>query len=126
MIVPSSTWARSYGNGRTAEGVRVNEGQDITRDRQNERLVLVAVADNSFTAQLLGDQLRDAGIACSIRNREGGAAIVGGISGTFEVFVLEGDVPLASHVLGAGATPEPLPPPQLPPPPRPKRRRWWR
>ncbi|MGD9892031.1 MAG: DUF2007 domain-containing protein [Dehalococcoidia bacterium] len=105
----------------------MNEGQDSIRDRQNERLVLVAVADNTFTAQLLGDQLRDAGIGCSIRNREGGAAIVGGISGTFEVFVLEGDAALASDILGAGATPKSLPSPQLPPPPsRPKRRRWWR
>lgn len=104
----------------------MEERHDISRDRQHERLVLVAVADNTFTAQLLGDQLRDAGIASSIRNREGGASIVGGIGGTFEVFVLEGDVALASHVLGAERLPGSLPPPRLSPPPKPKRRRWWR
>ncbi len=104
----------------------MEERQDIPRDRQHERLVLVAVADNTFTAQLLGDQLRDAGIASSIRNREGGASFVGGIGGTFEVFVLEGDATLASHVLGAERMPESLPPPRRPPPPNQTRRRWWR
>jgi hypothetical protein len=89
----------------------MSERQDMTRDRQNERLVLVAVADNSFTAQLLHDQLRDAGIACSVRNREGGAGIIGGVSGTFEVFVLEGDAAMASQVLGDDSTTESLPPP---------------
>ena len=100
--------------------------QRRARDRERERLVLVAVADNMFTAQLLRDQLRDAGIACSVRNREGGAGIVGGITGTFEVFVLEGDAPLAEAVLAGDPPPEALPPPRLPPPPRQKRRRWWR
>lgn len=96
------------------------------RDRGRERLVLVAVADNMFTVQLLRDQLRDAGIACSVRNREGGAGIIGGISGTFEVSVLEGDAPLAEAVLGGDPPQEALPPPHLPPSPRQKRRRWWR
>lgn len=96
------------------------------RDRSRERLRLVAVADNAFTAQLLHDQLRDAGIACSLRNREGGAGIIGGVGGTFEVFVLEGDAALAGRVLGGDPPPEPLPPPQLPASPRTRRRRWWR
>lgn len=96
------------------------------RDRRRERLVLVAVADNTFTAQLLRDQLRDAGIASSVRNREGGAAIVGGITGTFEIFVLEGDADLAARVIGGDPTPEPLSPPALPPAPERRRRRWWR
>jgi len=98
-----------------------------SRDRRSERLTLVAVADNVFTAELLRDQLCQAGIPCTMRNREGGAGIVGGITGTFEIHVLEGDAGLATTILGDGAPPEPLPPPPLPPPPtRRKRRRWWR
>ena len=95
------------------------------RDRRRERLVQVAVADNTFTAEFLKQQLREAGIHSLVRNREGGSAVIGAIGGTFEVLVLEGDADLASNVLG-GAPPEPLPPPALPAPRRPRRRRWWR
>ncbi|MGH2602745.1 MAG: putative signal transducing protein [Dehalococcoidia bacterium] len=99
-----------------------------TRDRRSEQLTLVAVTDNVFTAELLRDQLRQGGIPCTMRNREGGAGIVGGITGTFEIHVLEGDAGLAATILGDGTSPEPLPPPPLPPPApaRRKRRRWWR
>jgi hypothetical protein len=97
------------------------------RDRKRERLVLVAVADNVLTAELLRDQLREAGVPSTMRNREGGAVIVGGLGGTFEISVLEGDADLASAVIGGGSPPDALPPPTLPGPrPRPKRRRWWR
>jgi Putative prokaryotic signal transducing protein len=95
-----------------------------SRDRRRERLVRVAVADNTFTAEFLKQQLREAGIRSLVRNREGGSGVVGAIGGTFEVFVLEGDADLASHVLG-GPPPEPLAPPALPAPKR-VRRRWWR
>jgi hypothetical protein len=96
------------------------------RDRQRERLVRVAVADNLFTAEFLRGRLREAGIPCTMRNREGGAAIVGGIGGTFELSVLEGDADLAAAVIGDGPQPEALPPPPLPAPrPTTRRRRWW-
>lgn len=99
----------------------------MERDRRRERLVKVAVADNTFTAEMLKDQLREAGIPSVTRNREGGVGVLAGFAGTFEVFVLEGDADLASAVLGGGPAPEPLPPPSLPSPRvRPKRRRWWR
>ena len=99
----------------------------MQRDRRRERLVKVAVADNTFTAEMLKDQLLEAGIPSIARNREGGVGVIAGFAGTFEVFVLEGDADLASAVLGGGRVPEPLPPPALPAPPaRPKRRRWWR
>ncbi len=94
------------------------------RDRRRERLVRVAVADNTFTAEFLKQQLREAGIRSLVRNREGGSGVVSAIGGTFEVFVLEGDADLASNVLGG--PPEPLPPPALPAPKRVRRRRWWR
>src|SRR3712207_4053411 len=97
------------------------------RDRRRERLVRVAVADNAFTAEFLRGWLREAGIPCTLRNREGGAAVVGGIGGTFELSVLEGDADLAAAVIGAGNPPEPLPPPPLPAPRSTiRRRRWWR
>jgi len=97
------------------------------RDRKRERLVLVAVADNVLTAELLRDQLREAGVPSTMRNREGGAVIVGGLGGTFEISVLEGDADLASAVIGGDRPPDALPSPTLPGPrPRPKRRRWWR
>lgn len=94
------------------------------RDRRRERLVRVAVAGNMFTAELLKQQLREAGIRSLVRNREGGSGVIGGIAGTFEVFVLEGDTDLAAAVLG-GPPPEPLPPPALAAPKRARRRRWW-
>ena len=100
--------------------------QDQRRDRRRERLVRVAVADNTFTGQMLRDQLQEAGIPSLLRNREGGVGVIAGPGGTFELFVLEGDADLASAVLGGGSPPEPLPPPQLPPRPQRKRRRWWR
>jgi hypothetical protein len=97
------------------------------RDRRRERLVRVAVADNMFTAEFLRDRLKEAGIPSTMRNREGGAAVVGGIAGTFELFVLEGDADLAAAVIGDGTPPESLPPPSLPAArPRTRRRRWWR
>jgi hypothetical protein len=97
------------------------------RDRRRERLVRVAVADNLFTAEFLRGQLEEAGIPCTMRNREGGAAVVGGIGGTFELFVLEGDADLATAVIGDGTPPEVLPPPTLPAGRRrTRRRRWWR
>jgi hypothetical protein len=96
------------------------------RDRRRERLMRVAVADNLFTAEFLRGRLKEAGVPCSMRNREGGAAVVGGIGGTFELFVLEGDVDLAAAVLGDGTPPEALPQPSLPTGrPRSRRRRWW-
>ena len=100
--------------------------RDGERDRRRERLTVVAVADNVFTAELLRDQLREAGIPSTLRNREGGAGVLGAVGGTFELAVLEGDVDLASTVLGGGTPPEPLPPAPLPQPPARKRRRWWR
>ena len=97
------------------------------RDRRAERLVRVAVADNLFTAEFLRSRLRQAGIPCTMRNREGGAAIIGGIGGIFELSVLEGDADLAAAVIGEGTPADPLPPPSLPAPrPRTRRRRWWR
>jgi hypothetical protein len=93
------------------------------RDRRRERLVRVAVAENTFTAELLKQQLREAGIPALVRNREGGSGVIGAIGGTFDVFVLEGDADLASHVLG-GPPLESLPLPALPPK-RARRRRWW-
>jgi len=97
------------------------------RDRRRERLIRVAVAANHFTAQLLHDQLREAGIPAMVRNRDGGSVVVGALAGRFELFVLEGDADLASVVLG-GPPPEQLAPPSLPGPrPKPaRRRRWWR
>ena len=105
---------------------RPDEEGGILRDRARERLVVVAVADNHFTAELLREQLREAGIPSTSRNREGGAAVLGGIGGTFEIAVLEGDSDRAASMLG-GATQAPLvPSPSLPPGPRRRRRRWWR
>ena len=101
--------------------------QEEVRDRRRERLVRVAVADNTFTGEMLRDQLREAGIPSMLRNREGGVGVISGPGGTFELFVLEGDAARASTVLGGNAPPESLPAPRLPaPPPSTKRRRWWR
>ena len=101
--------------------------QEEIRDRRRERLVRVAVADNTFTGEMLRDQLREAGIPSMLRNREGGVGVIASPGGTFELFVLEGDAALASTVLGGDLPPEPLPPPRLPAPsPSAKPRRWWR
>lgn len=95
------------------------------RDRGRERLKVVAVAGNTFVAELLKDQLRQAGIPCAVRNREGGVGVIGGVTGTFEVSVLEGDFERAAAVIGGEAPPEALPPRALPAAPRRRRRRWW-
>jgi hypothetical protein len=96
------------------------------RDRQRERLKLVAVAGNVLIAELLKDQLRQAGIPSMVRNRAGGAGVIGGIDGTFEVSVLEGDFDRAAAVIGGGEPPLALTPPALPATKRrARRRRWW-
>ncbi len=101
--------------------------QEERRDRRRERLVRVAVADNTFTGEMLREQLREAGIPALLRNREGGVGVFAALGGTFELFVLEGDAALASAVLGGDTPPEPLPSPRLAaPPPATRRRRWWR
>jgi hypothetical protein len=98
----------------------------MMRDRRRERLKVVAVAGSVFLAELLKDQLRQAGIPCVVRNRAGGAGVIGGIDGTFEVSVLEGDFELATTVIGGDEPPAALPPPALPAAKRrARRRRWW-
>ena len=88
----------------------------------------VAVAENGFTAEMLREQLQQAGVRSLVRNRDAGSVVVGGIGGlsySFEVFVLEGDADLATAVLG-GPPPEALPSPRLPGRTRRRlRRRWW-
>ena len=79
--------------------------QEEVRDRRRERLVRVAVADNTFTGEMLRDQLREAGIPSMLRNREGGVGVISGPGGTFELFVLEGDAARASTVLGGDPHP---------------------
>jgi hypothetical protein len=101
---------------------------DGERDRQRERLLVVAVADNSVLAGFIREQLEQSGIPSTVRNREGGAAIIGGIGGTYEISVLEGDAERASAILAEDGQPDSLPPPQLSTSSgeKPKRRRWWR
>ena len=100
------------------------------RDRRRERIVRVAIAENSFTAEMLRAQLQEAGIRSLIRNRDSGNAVFGGMGGvnySLEVMVLEGDADLAAAVLGAGPQHEALPPPRLREQRRrQRRRRWWR
>ena len=98
---------------------------EMERDRRRERLVRVAIAPNIFTAEMLRGQLQEAGIRAMVRNRDAGNVVVGGIAGTFELFVLEGDRDLAAAVLGDDPPPEALPSPQINTTRR-RRRRWWR
>lgn len=101
-------------------------------DRQREALVQVAEAESPFAAQLVRDQLKEAGIPSTLRNRSAAVNLwTGPMMGHYEVFVLERDAALANAVLG-GPPPEELPSPALPParasaPSAAKRRRrWWR
>jgi hypothetical protein len=73
------------------------------RDRAREPLVRVAVAENDFDAQLIHDELADAGIRSLVRSDDvltSARAI--GFAAPFsrEIFVLEGDLARAREVLG--------------------------
>ena len=97
-----------------------------TRDRARERLVRVAVAETLITAQMLQEQLAQAGIRSMLKNRDGTAVAMGGSYAqpfAMELFVLEGDADAASALLG-GPPPPAVAPPALAAPP-PKQRRWW-
>jgi hypothetical protein len=77
------------------------------RDRAREPLVRVAVAENDFDAQLISDELADAGIRSMVRNDDvlTSARYIGFASPfSREVFVLEGDLVKAREILGERAT----------------------
>lgn len=86
----------------------------------------VAITGDRLTADLLAEQLAEAGIRSLVRDLAGTSMYTGPLAGTYDVHVLEGDAALASQILG-GPPPEALPPPAIEPPrERRKRRRWWR
>lgn len=101
------------------------------RDRARERLVQVAVAESAYTAELLRDQLAQAGIAAMVRNRDGASPWLGPLGSAYshELLVLEGDADAANALIGDGPPAPELSPPKLAPSSkraaRP-RRRWWR
>lgn len=73
------------------------------RDRAREPLVRVAVAENDFDAQLIHDELAEAGIRCMVRSDDVlTSARAVGFAAPFSraVFVLEGDLPRAREILG--------------------------
>lgn len=76
---------------------------DDDRDRAREPLVRVAVAENDFDAQLIQDELAEAGIRCMIRSDDVLTSARGvGFAAPFSrgVFVLEGDRARARELLG--------------------------
>jgi hypothetical protein len=103
---------------------------DPPRDRRREPLVVVAIAENGFTAAMLREQLAEAGIRALVRDQH--SVVLGPLAGGnfgHEVLVLAGDADRATAVIGEGQPPAPLPPPALPTPerhrPGRRRRRWW-
>jgi hypothetical protein len=81
---------------------------DASMATRRERLVRIAVASSDTHAQLMHDQLADAGIRSLIRGRDDLTASRGlGFSAPFsqEILVLEGDEARARDVLGQDATP---------------------
>ena len=101
------------------------------RDRQRERLVRAAVAENQFTAEMIRQTLAQAGIRSMLKNRDGASVTFGGSQSAWsmEVWVLEGDAEAAAALLGGDPPAPALPPPALPDQPgRPTGgfRRWFR
>lgn len=95
------------------------------RDRSREKLVKVAVAENSATAELIKQTLAEANVPCLIKNTSAlGVIYGGGLTGAFalQIFVLEGDEAAALEALG-GPPPSALPAPALPPRRRYRKRR---
>lgn len=96
------------------------------RDRARERLVRVAVAENTITAEMIRETLAQAGIRSMLKNRDGAAVVFGGgLAGSWslEVWVLEGDADAAAVLLGGPPPPPALSPPAVPE--APAKRRWW-
>ena len=73
------------------------------RNRKDERLVRVSVAENAMTAQFIRDELAAAGIRSLARNKDAVGVTWGGNLGfpfSIEIFVLEGDAERALTILG--------------------------
>jgi len=98
------------------------------RDRRHERLVRVAIAENSLTAHLIQETLARAGIRCTVKNQDPVSVAQGVLASPWalEVYVLEGDAMAAALALGGEGAPEPLPPPALPSRPTSGQVPWWR
>jgi hypothetical protein len=82
---------------------------DADKATRRERLVRVAIASSDMDAQILHDQLADAGIRSLIHGRDDLTASRGlGFSAPFsqEILVLEQDEARAREVLGSDAAPE--------------------
>lgn len=72
-------------------------------DPQNEPLITIATAANDFEAQLMHDELADAGIRSATRNLDAlGAMRAVGVSNSYsiEILVLASDAQRAREVLG--------------------------
>ena len=95
--------------------------------RDSEPLVRIAIAENAFTAEMLRNQLSEAGIPSLVRSNH--SIILGPLAGgsfSFHVFVREADALRAAAVIGDGSPMDP-PRPMLSAPAREnrrKRRRW--
>jgi Putative prokaryotic signal transducing protein len=76
--------------------------QSGDRDRSREPLVRIAVAENPATAELVRQELADAGIQCMAKNTDALGVMSGSLwSSPFsvEMFVLSGDEAAAQQVL---------------------------
>lgn len=95
------------------------------RDRQHERLIKIAVAENASTAELIRQTLEEAGVPCLLKNTDPlgvmwGSALTGPFA--MQVFVLEGDEARALATLAERPV-QAIPPPKLDQPRRRQRRR---